>query len=227
MILSAVHKKPNRDKSCQQGFTLIELLIVIGIIAILGVAIYTFFTNISTKSTIERSVSLTQQKTRLALEMMARDIRMMALDPSGDASAGLWATSSKGAPATSSGYFAFTADINYDGDLNDPFEQILYYVENGALMMETNVLADGEDEDDHDAAVTLVQLAMLHGVQPGDLKFRYFDENNVEITPANAALFNGQNINAVEISLTVRTQTAKDDIERTYSTMVRLRNRFN
>lgn len=225
MNLYIMLKKANAQNSDNKGFTILELLIVMAIIAILGVAIISFFTNISEKSTVERTISTTQQKARLALEIMARDIRMAGLDPTDSGSAGIWdprgSTPSLNATqtdATTADFFSFSADLNYDGDVDDPYERIAYYIDSaGNLTMETFELISG--------TVTPVQLPMLTGLQAGDLQFKYFNANGAEITPPeNAANNNGSNLFSVEITLNVRTDTINGEIKRSYSTMVRLRN---
>lgn len=202
--------------SRQKGFTLIELLIVIAIIGILGGAIYSLFHNISTKSTAQRTAAITQQKARLTLEMMSRDIRMLGLDPMETAGAGLWVHSGKDALAND--YISFSADLNCDGDIDDEYERIAYFIDSsGTLIMRTFVTG----------TPGVIELPMLTGLTAGDLSFKYFNANNEEFpTLTEAMASNGANLFAVEITLTVRSRTAEEGtIERTYSTVVKIRNR--
>lgn len=222
--------------SQQKGFTIVELLIVIAILAILGTAIYAFFNSISVKSTAQRTVSTTQQQARSALDMMVRDIRMLGLDPLSTGKAGMWPNNNGGSDSMSDiarsnplgvNHMAFSADLNYDGDVDDPYERIAYYIdESGDLTMETFVLSSGADESsDRDAAVSRAYLVMLTGLQSGDLEFRYFDSKGIEISsPNDAAANNAQKLSAVEVKLTVRAGSLGGEIDRTYTTMVRLRN---
>lgn len=212
------HKKTVTAVS-QKGFTLIELMIVIAVIAILSVGIYVFFNNISVKSTAERTKATTQQKARSVLDMMARDIRMLGLDPMGSDNIGTWTGSAKSSPAFGTNYIAFSADLDYNGSvssgsIHDDFEEIAYYInDSGILIMET--FMDG----DH------VFLEMIDGLEPTDLVFAYLDDDGNDLTPANAALNFGRNLYSVKITLTVRADSLEGEIDRTYSTTVRLRNR--
>lgn len=218
MKFGAMRIKTKKMKD-QKGFSLIELMIVIAILSVLGTAIYMFFTNISNKSTIERSVSTTQQKARLTVEVIARDIRMLGLDPTGQADAGLVLAGVNS--------LIFSADLNYDGAINDPYERISYSIVNGNLIMSTAVLAAGADPNDTNAAVEQLDLIMLSNLNTTDLRFRYFNRNDVEIAAANAVwnVNDTQNgIFTIEISLSARTPTMEGEVERTYSTRVRLRN---
>lgn len=203
----------------QKGFTLIELMIVIAVIAILSVGIYVFFNNISVKSTAERTKATTQQKARSVLDMMARDIRMLGLDPLERGNIGTWTGSAKSSPAFGTNYIAFSADLDYNGSVSsgsthDDFEEIAYYInDNGILIMET--FMDNNREF----------LEMIDGLEPTDLVFIYLAQNGSELTPANAALNSGRNLFSVTITLTVRADSLEGEIDRTYSTTVRLRNR--
>lgn len=217
----------NITVSKQKGFTIVELLVVIAILAILGTAVYAFFNNISVKSTAQRTVSTTQQQARSVVDMMARDIRMLGLDPLSTGNAGVWpngeveGTSSLGQKPFNQNSMAFSADLNYDGYVDDPFERIAYYIDaNGNLIMETLVLDTGSTN------VTQQQLVMLTGLLAGDLVFRYFDSTGSEIiNPVTAASNNANSLFAVEVTLTVRASSLGGNINRTYSTMVRLRNK--
>ena len=72
-----------------------------------------------------------QQKARLAVDLMAQDIRLAGLNPKDEPGGGIIvAQSSK---------IQFTADLNYDGDFNDPYEDITYTL-NGDRLEQTNHL---------------------------------------------------------------------------------------
>lgn len=202
--------------SRQKGFTLIELMIVIAILGVLGWSIYSMFQNITMKSTAQRTTAITQQKARLTLEMMARDIRMMALDPKNTAGAGLWSKNGSNTDTLTANYMAFSADLNYDGDIEDEYERIAYFINgDGDLVMETFI----------DGVTGSTELVMLSGLRPNDLAFRYFDSNNDEMTLSAAMAGLGRNLFAVEITLTLRTDSVGGPIERAYSTIVKIRNR--
>lgn len=223
--LGSFHKKAVTDFN-EKGFTLIELMIVIAIIAILSASIYVFFNSISAKSTAERTVAITQQQARSTLDMIARDIRMLGLDPTGTGTPGLWTGSAKGNNPLHENYMAFSADLNYDGDVLDPFERIAYYVDDGGqLIMETFVLQSGANATNLNAPVTRELFVMLTGLGVTDLKFNYYNSSGNIITANSAANNNGDSLFSVEIELTVRTDSLEGQIARTYSTQVRLRNK--
>jgi prepilin-type N-terminal cleavage/methylation domain-containing protein len=71
------------------GFTLVEVLISIAILSILFGTIYRTFDIFNRSYTSENVKSGVQQKTRIGIDLMARDIRLAGLDPLGSASAGL------------------------------------------------------------------------------------------------------------------------------------------
>ena len=213
----------------QKGFTLVELMIVIAILAILGTSIIVFFTNISNKSTAERTVAATQQQTRSVLEMISRDIRMLGLNPRrvSPPPAGAWTGSFNGSTPFGANHIAFSADLNGDGDVNDPYERIAYYINaDNELVMETFVLRNIADEDDPDADVDPMTFVMLRNMRATDLEFTYYDDDdNPFIDPADAANNNSMQLYRVEVRLTVQTNSVEGEISRTYSTSVRLRNR--
>ena len=129
---------------------------------------------------------------------MVHDLRMAGLDPKKledplDAAGAGFVT------ATSSD-LRFTADTNYDGDLNDPFEDIRYVL-NGDRIEQTN----------HQGTATLLQNVT-------NLTFTYLDEADAVTTTAG-------DIRSVVISLTVERPSGMDKpVARTYTTRVRCRN---
>jgi prepilin-type N-terminal cleavage/methylation domain-containing protein len=182
------------------GFTLVEVLMCIAILSILFGTIYRTF-DIFTRSYAKENIKAgVQQKTRIGIDLMARDIRLAGLDPLGSAAAGITT-----ANQTS---IQFTADLNYDGDLDDPFENIIYAL-NGDQLQQTSDLGAG-----------FVTDILLDNIT--SLTFTYLDEPD---TPLAAPVANPQDIRTVVISLTMQRPAGRDEpISRTYTSRVRCRN---
>jgi prepilin-type N-terminal cleavage/methylation domain-containing protein len=182
------------------GFTLVEMLMCIAILSILFGTIYgTFdiFTRSYTKENVKAGV---QQKTRIGIDLMARDIRLAGLDPLDTAGAGITT-----ANQTS---IQFTADLNYDGDLGDPFENIIYAL-NGDQLQQTSDLGSGMI-----TATLLVDIISL--------TFTYLDESDTLLATPVA---NPGDIRTVVLSLTMQRLAGREGpISRTYTTRVRGRN---
>jgi len=179
------------------GFSMIELLIVIGILAILFTFMYKGFERLNRYYTAENVKANTQQSARIGIEMMVQDIRLAGLNPLGTAGAGIVAAS----PTS----FQFTADANFDGDLDDPFENITYDLNGTDLRQRnSNLLLSPNFE------------VLLSNVTA--LAFTYLDDTG--IPTANLA-----DIRTIGITLTVNRPAGRDGtVSRTYTTQVRCRN---
>lgn len=183
------------------GFTLVEVLMCIAILSILFGTIYRNFDTFNRSYANENVKAGVQQKSRIGIDLMARDIRLAGLDPLGAASAGF-------IPAnTSTTSVQFTADLNYDGDLDDPFEDIIYAL-NGNLLQQTSDLGSGP-----------VTATLLDNVSA--LTFSYLDQAD-NFLPEPVAT---DQIRTVLISLTMQRPAGRDaTVSRTYTTRVRCRN---
>lgn len=185
------------------GFTLIEVLMSIAILSILFGTIYRTFDIFSRSYTKENVKAGVQQKTRIGVDLMARDIRLVGLDPLGSANAGFNPDPAYTNPSS----IQFTADLNYDGDLNDAFEDIRYAL-NGNLLEQTCDLGTGP--------TTATLLDNVTG-----LTFTYLDDSDnplAEPIPVDQ-------IRTVLISLSVQRDSGRDGpIIRTYTTRIRCRN---
>ena len=95
-----------------KGFTLLELMIAMAITSIFLAGVYTtYITQLKTKVTQQYIVEM-QQNLRNAMQTMGRDIRMAGYNVAGLSVAGI--TQAIG------NSFAFTMDLNEDGDLIVP-----------------------------------------------------------------------------------------------------------
>ena len=183
------------------GFTLIEVLMSIAILSILFGTIYRTFDTFNRSYTSENVKAGVQQKSRLGIDLMARDIRLAGLDPLGTSAAGF-------NPAnTNSTSVQFSADLNYDGDLDDPFEDIIYAL-NGNLLQQTSDLGGG-----------LLTATLLDNVTA--LSFTYLDQSD-NLLPEPVAV---DQIRTVLIYLTLQRPAGWNGaVSRTYTTRVRCRN---
>jgi type IV pilus assembly protein PilW len=100
------------------GVTLTELLIVLALTGIVSGAIYNIFISQGRAYTIQSEVAEMQQNLRAGIFMMEREIRMVGYDPTRAADAEILTA----AP----GLLEFTADLNGDGDTDDPNEYMIY-----------------------------------------------------------------------------------------------------
>ena len=185
------------------GFSMIELMIVIGVLAILFTFIYKGFERLNRYYTAENVKAGTQQSVRIGVEMMAKDIRLAGLDPLGTAGAGIVAAS----PTS----LHFRADVNFDGDVAGPFEDMTYGLNLdgtcATCLQQTN------------QAVTDTLLGDVNA-----LVLTYFDNTGAVIPTADLAA-RLADIRTVGIALTVNRPTGREGIvSRTYTTQVRCRN---
>lgn len=191
----AVYRQYQANRSA--GFTLIEVLLCLAIISIVFGTIYRSFANVNRSYTKENVKAGVQQKARIGIDLMARDIRLAGLDPLGSASAGFDPLT------TNTSSIGFTADLNYDGDIDDPFEEMVYRF-NGSSLEQTN----------HLGTATLMDNVFA-------LTFTYLDQED-NFLPMPLAT---DQIRTVIISLTVRRPSGpKGQVSRTYTTRVRCRN---
>jgi len=100
------------------GVTLTELLIALALTGIVAGAIYKIFISQSKEYTIQSEVAEMQQNLRAGVFMMEREIRMAGYDPTREANTEILAA----APSD----LEFTADLNGDGDTDDPNEHMIY-----------------------------------------------------------------------------------------------------
>ena len=102
--------------------------------------------------------------------------------------------------------FQFTADVNFDGDVDDPFENITYRL-SGTNLEQINHLG---------TEVLLENVTAL--------TYTYFDDTGTAIPPANLAA-RLVDIRTVGMTLTVSRPAGRNQqVSRTYTTQVRCRN---
>ena len=199
MKTELIHKRQQTKLSA--GFTLVEVLVCLALLSILFGTVYRSYATVNRSYTKENVKAGVQQKTRIGIELMARDIRLAGLDPLNEANAGFI---SSGTNTTS---IRFTADLNYDGDVTDPYEDIAYNL-NGERLEQTSDLGAGISVD-----------TLLDNVSA--LTFTYLDVSDAVLAEPIPV----DQITSVLISLTVQRPSGRDGpISRTYTTRVRCRN---
>jgi prepilin-type N-terminal cleavage/methylation domain-containing protein len=100
------------------GVTLTELLIALALTGIVAGAIYKIFISQGRAYTVQSEVAEMQQNLRAGVFMMEREIRMAGYDTTRAANTEILTA----AP----GNLEFTADLNGDGDTDDPSEHMIY-----------------------------------------------------------------------------------------------------
>jgi len=197
------------------GFTLVELLVATAMISIFIAASMAVLIPLSRSYTQTDVASSAQQVVRMAVEVMANDIRLAGLDPlrqlQGTDASGLPLAGFQEASATS---VRFTCDRVEDGEEeasgtidNDNFENINYYYEATTQSLNLRLYSGSPVQ-------TTQQL--VNNVT--NLRFRYYDEDGNETSD----LFE---IRSVLISMTVEEDAGTaGPVERSYSTKVLCRN---
>lgn len=97
------------------GFTLVELLIAMTVAGVLMYAVYSIYIAQQKVYTAQLAVTEMQQNMRVAANLLAYEIRMAGYDNDDGVAAILQATPE---------VFGFSADLNDDGDVDDPGEKI-------------------------------------------------------------------------------------------------------
>lgn len=110
------------------GFTLIELLIAMAIASIIMAAAVSLYAGMAKSYTAETVKAAVQQDVRSALDLMAQDIRMAGLDPTGNMGAGFIISDADD--------IEFTADLDYDGSLTAGNNERIRYFLNGTQLVQ-------------------------------------------------------------------------------------------
>jgi len=84
---------PHKQKWCQAGYTLVELMVAVALTGIVTVAIYKGYVSVSTAYDVQDQAIEVQENARVAMNRMAREIRMAGYDPTELGTAGISATS--------------------------------------------------------------------------------------------------------------------------------------
>ncbi|MFQ5881716.1 MAG: PilW family protein [Candidatus Methylomirabilales bacterium] len=211
----------------QRGFTLLEILVSSAIFGIVLGAIYIMYvTNQTTFARGENKIEL-QQNARVAMERMAREIRMAGYDPSGAIPAQPVGqqTAIQVADANT---ITFIADV--DGDNSNPADtvpdsdQVTFQLQGTQVIRDISSWLGGPWTPDPPTSSELAD-----GVRPAadpagpGLTFMYFDGSDTPIiTPVPAASLG--NIRRITLVLTTQATAAGRQETFTLTMDVRLRN---
>ena len=199
----------------ESGFTLIEVLVTIAMISVFIAASMAILIPLSRSYTATDVASSAQQVVRMAVEVIANDIRLAGLDPlqqlQGTDASGLPLAGFQEASATS---VRFTCDRVLDGDEeangqidDDNFENINYYYEAATQSLNLRL---------YSGAPVQTTQQLVNNVT--NLRFRYFDQDGNETGDL-------EEIRSVQISMTVEEDAGNEGtVERSYSTRVLCRN---
>jgi prepilin-type N-terminal cleavage/methylation domain-containing protein len=181
------------------GFTLIEVMITMAISSVALAAIYGVFISSSQSYRTQEGVVDAQQRARVGLDFMVRNIRMAGLNPMGTAAAGI-----EVATATN---IRFTADMDMDGIIDNAREERLTYTWDGVDQL-SRIRYEGTASASPQPLINMVSA----------MTFTYLDANGVVTA-------NLPDIRSVTISITCQGTGARGQIlTRTLSTRVNCRN---
>jgi len=106
------------------GLTLIELLVALVLSSVLVAALYRTFIGQQRSYTVQDQAADMQQNVRMAIDMIARYVRMAGYDPNATSNSGFQINETNGRK-TDSNNIAFTVDYNGNGVIdNNDGEQI-------------------------------------------------------------------------------------------------------
>ena len=203
------------EQNRKSGFTLIEILVAIAMVGVFIAAAMAVLLPLSRSYTATDVATNAQQVVRMAVEVMANDIRLAGLDPTRELQGldanGLPEAGFQEAGATS---IRFTCDRVLDGEEeangeidNDNFENVNYYYEAATQSLNLRLYAGSPVQSTQQLVNNVTAL-----------RFRYFDEGGLETS-------NLEDIRSVQISMTVEEDAGREGpVERSYSTRVLCRN---
>lgn len=218
----------------KNGFTLVETIIALAVGAIIMAAVYGYMTLVQKNSANADRRIVTQQDTRMVLDLMATEIRMASYNPRDMAH--IWSDASplacitnfdkmcKGIKSATASAIAVAMDLDSSGRIGDGNNEYIVYAYDGASTLTRSVSCDSSAD------------AILGGSAPftnvrnaaaGVPLFRYYDSTNAQIS-APVSNANIQNIR--RILITIVADTAEKDINTqqykrmVYSTSVMVRN---
>jgi prepilin-type N-terminal cleavage/methylation domain-containing protein len=204
----------------QGGFTMMELIVVILITTIIAVAILMTFSTLTGAFNSQTARIQNQDDARLAINQMARYIRMATSSADN-------MTSVSNAVAT-----AAPQDIEFYCDVDGDWvaEKVRYYVSDGTLLMQTADPVSIADEPYYEYPVyetdgIVVQDAIQNGTEPVFVYY-YCDDDGAlqQFTPLSETDL--QEVVTVSISLAVNTRPSavKGSVE--VATQVQIRQRY-
>ncbi|MDP6395421.1 MAG: prepilin-type N-terminal cleavage/methylation domain-containing protein [Desulfobacterales bacterium] len=182
-------------KTLKNGFTLVELLVAMAVTLIVVAALVSVFTVQNKYFTRQSEIVEIQEDVRSGLQMMISELTMAGYDPT--------KTSGAGMISADTNIIQFSQDLEGNGDILDPHEDIEYTY------------------DAIDQQLTRNSQPLAENIQA--LAFKYYDENNVELT-SGPPLIPADLANVRRIVVTLTAVSRDGDRIRTLSSGVRPRN---
>ncbi len=200
------------QKNNHRGFTLVEMVMVLAISTIVLAAMYSVFTIANKNFTTQNAAANVQQNLRSAIGLMARDIRLAGLDPSGSDNFGITHASQAKIRFTmdsiDSGSGAFNGIVD---EAN--WEEITYDFQGNQIMQ---TLYETVTTSTADTA------ALISNVK--EVKFKYYDSANYDLgnpVPSDKLA----DIRTVEILVTHEEPAGREGmVSRTLTRIVECRN---
>lgn len=197
----------------ERGLTLIELMIVLVLSMLLMAAVYVTYQVQRKTSDVQQEVSALQQDVRAVLDILARDVRQAGCDPQLTGVPGLVPTECGGSR------ISFTMDLDDDGNITDPDEQVKYTYAGNTLTRTSNTVGPA-------LAVPMSSKVTAFGL-------KYLDASGTVIPPTGgggAFLLSTEaaSVRSVEIAITMQSNKKDPDlndyIRRSMSRRLRMRN---
>lgn len=195
------------------AFTLVEILVAMAMVGMIIGGIYTVFISTNRSYHTQDRVADAQQRVRVGVDFMVRDIRLAGMDPVGPATDAV-DTNGAGIKEATASKIRFTADMDMDGTIDEADrERITYEVDlvNNRL---SQCLYEGTGSESWQALINDVSA----------LSFSYRDVNDNPITVPVSAL-NLANIRTVVITMTAQgTDVRGETFTRTLNARISCRN---
>ena len=200
------------------AFTLVEILIAMAMVGIVMAGIYTVFISTNRSYHTQDRVADAQQRVRVGIDFMVRDIRLAGLDPAVDPAIDPVDGNGAGIKEATAITLRLTADLDINGVIDDGDgvaprnqERITYDFSNNTLR---RCLYEGTGSETWQTLVNDVSA----------LVFTYRDASGF-IIPVPVSAANLPNIRTVEISMTVEGEDVRGEpFWRTLNTRVSCRN---
>ena len=200
------------QKNNHRGFTLVEMVMVLAISTIVLAAMYSVFTIANKNFTTQNAAANVQQNLRSAIGLMARDIRVAGLDPTGSDNFGITYASQTKIRFTMDSIDSGSGDFNGIVDEAN-FEEITYGFQGNQVMQ---TLYETVTSSTADAAALISNII--------EVKFKYYDSANNDLgnpVPADQL----ENIRNVEILVTHEESAGREGmVSRTLTRRVECRN---
>ena len=196
------------------AFTLVEILIAMAMVGIVMAGIYTVFISTNRSYHTQDRVADAQQRVRVGIDFMVRDIRMAGLDPAVDPAIDPVDGNGAGIKEATATKLRFTADVSMGGSIDEANRERITYEYDSANNRLLQCVYEGTGSENWQTLINDVSV----------LSFSYLDANDAPITVPVSAV-DLTNIRTVEISMTVEGEDVRGEaFWRTLNARVSCRN---